>query len=94
MQYYNFEGKSYEIIITDEWDRNEQREEQILRDFKYLESKYDWGLIKLRITNGLWEGWLKEIDYVIGDNGTHYKDKWERGKEEGFNKEVDEEGFW
>ena len=58
---YNFEGKSYEIIITDEWDRNEQREEQILRDFKYLESISDWGLIKLRITNGLWEGWLKHI---------------------------------
>ena len=37
-------------------------------------------------------GWLKEVDYVIGDNKTHYKDKWERGKEEGFNKEVD--GFW
>jgi hypothetical protein len=58
---YNFEGKSYEITITDEWDRNEQREEQILRDFKYLESISDWGLIKLRITNGLWEGWLKHI---------------------------------
>jgi len=61
MQYYNFEGKSYEIIITDEWERNEQREEQIIRDFKYLESISDWGLIKLRITNGLWEGWLKHI---------------------------------
>ena len=61
MQYYNFEGKKYEITITDEWDRNEQREEQILRDFKYLESISDWGLIKLRITNGLWEGWLKHI---------------------------------
>jgi len=61
MQYYTFEGKSYEIIITDEWERNEQREEQIIRDFKYLESISDWGLIKLRITNGLWEGWLKHI---------------------------------
>ena len=58
---YNFEGKSYEIIITDEWDRNEQREEQILRDFKYLESKKEWLTIKNRITNGLWEGWLKHI---------------------------------
>ena len=61
---YNFEGKSYEIIITDEWERNEQREEQILRDFKYLESKSDWGLIKLRIANGLWEGWLNHIGQI------------------------------
>jgi len=61
MQYYTFEGQSYEITITDEWERNEQREEQIIRDFKYLESISDWGLIKLRITNGLWEGWLKHI---------------------------------
>jgi len=91
---YSFEGKHYKIIITDEGDRNEQRAEQILRDFKYLESISDWGTIKNRITNGLWEGWLKEVSYVIGDNNTHYKDKWERGKEEGFNKEVDEEGFW
>lgn len=58
---YSFEGKTYEIVIIDEWDRNEQREEQILRDFKYLESISDWGMIKLRITNGLWEGWLKYI---------------------------------
>lgn len=63
MQYYNFEGKRYEITITDEWERNEQREEQIVRDFKYLESNGDWSLIKLRITNGLWEGWLR----CIGD---------------------------
>lgn len=61
MQYYNFEGKKYEITITDEWDMNEQREEQIVRDFKYLESKRDWLTIKNRITNGLWTGWLKHI---------------------------------
>jgi len=61
MQYYNFQGKSYEITITDEWDRNEQREEQILRDFKYLESKGEWLTIKNRILNGTHHGWLIEI---------------------------------
>ena len=55
---YNFEGKSYEITITDEWDRNEQREEQILRDFKYLESKKEWLTIKNRILNGTTIGWM------------------------------------
>jgi hypothetical protein len=37
-------------------------------------------------------GWLKEVDYVLGEGKTQYKDKWERGEKEGFNKEVD--GFW
>ena len=55
---YNFEGKSYEITITDEWDRNEQREEQILIDFKYLESKKEWLTIKNRILNGTTLGWM------------------------------------
>ena len=80
MQYYNFEGKKYEITITDEWDRNEQREEQIVRDFKYLESNGDWGLIKLRITNGLWEGWLKHIG--------------EMERTETSNEEKNETKFW
>ena len=55
---YNFEGKSYEITITDEWDMNEQREEQILIDFKYLESKKEWLTIKNRILNGTTLGWM------------------------------------
>ena len=58
MQYYTFEGKSYEITITDEWDRNEQREEQIVKDFKYLESKGEWLTIKNRILNGTTIGWM------------------------------------
>ena len=83
---YTFGGKTYEIIEEPE------RGEQLLRDFKHCEETKDWRTIKNRITNGLMFGWLKEVDYVIGDNKTHYKDKWERGKREGFNKEVD--GFW
>ena len=83
---YTFGGKTYEII------EEPQRKEQILRDFLHCEETKDWTTIKNRITNGTMWGWLKEVDYVIGDNKTHYKDKWERGKEEGFNKEVD--GFW
>ena len=65
---YNFEGKSYEIIITDEWDRNEQREKQILRDFKYLESKKEWLTIKNRILNGTTLGWMVcigEIERIV-----------------------------
>jgi len=58
---YSFEGKNYKIVITDEWDRNEQRAEQILRDFKYCESIFDWGTIKNRIKNGTHLGWLIEI---------------------------------
>jgi len=58
---YSFEGKTYKIVITDEWDRNEQRAEQILRDFKYCESINDWGTIKNRIKNGTYLGWLIEI---------------------------------
>ena len=77
---YNFEGKSYEITITDEWDRNEQREEQILRDFKYLESNGDWLVIKNRITNGLWEGWLR----CVGD----------MERIEATNEEKNETKFW
>ena len=89
---YTYKGKSYEILsqITDNDDKG--RANQILTDFLHCESVGDWGTIKNRITNGTMWGWLKEVDYVIGDNETHYKDKWERGKKEGFNKEVD--GFW
>jgi len=92
---YTYRGKRYEILsqITNR-DGDNQRAEQLLIDFKHCESKGDWDTISNRITNGLKWGWLKEVSYVIGDNGTHYKDKWERGKEEGFNKEVDEKGFW
>ena len=85
---YTFGGKRYEII------EEPQRAKQLLRDFLHCEETKDWITIKNRITNGLMFGWLKEVDYVIGDNKTHYKDKWERGEKEGFNKEVDEEGFW
>jgi len=85
---YTFGGKNYEII------EEPQRANQLLRDFLHCEETKDWVTIKNRITNGLMWGWLKEVDYVIGDNKTHYKDKWERGEKEGFNKEVDEEGFW
>ena len=83
---YTFGGKRYEII------EEPQRANQLLRDFLHCEETKDWITIKNRITNGLMWGWLKEVDYVIGDSKTQYKDKWERGKEEGFNKEVD--GFW
>jgi len=63
---YSFEGKNYKIVITDEWDRNEQRAEQILRDFKYCESIFDWGTIKNRIINGTTLGWLIEIEDMEG----------------------------
>lgn len=59
---YSFEGKTYKIVITDEGDKNEQRAEQILRDFKYCESIFDWGTIKNRIKNGIHFGWLIEIE--------------------------------
>jgi len=92
---YTYKGKSYEILSQQtNRDGDERRAKQLLRDFLHCESVGDWRTISNRITNGLLFGWLKEIDYVLGDNKTHYKDKWERGKEEGFNKEVDEEGFW
>ena len=92
---YTYKGKSYEILsdITNK-DGDTLRAEQLLRDFLHCEEVGDWMTLKNRITNGLEWGWLKETSYVIGNNKTHYKDKWERGKEEGFNKEVDEQGFW
>jgi len=83
---YTFGGKTYEII------EEPKRGEQLLRDFKHCEETKDWITIKNRITNGLMFGWLKEVDYVLGEGKTEYKDKWERGNKEGFNKEVD--GFW
>ena len=49
------------IIITDEWDRCRQREEQTLRDFKYCEKIGDWGTIKNRMTNGIKWGWLIKV---------------------------------
>jgi len=92
---YTYRGKNYEILREEvESPSQPNRAEGLLRDFLHCESVGDWRTISNRITNGLLFGWLKEIDYVLGDGKTHYKDKWERGKKEGFNKEVDEEGFW
>ena len=62
MTTYKYKNKTYQILITDEWDRCKQREKQILRDFKYSEKINDWGTIKNRITNGVKWGWLTEIN--------------------------------
>lgn len=59
---YRFEGKTYNIVITDEGDRNEHRAQQIYDDFKYCESIGDWQTIKNRIQNGVHWGWMVEID--------------------------------
>jgi hypothetical protein len=58
---YKHKNKIYQIIIKDEDDRNTQREEQILRDFKHCEQTNDYITIKNRMTNGLKWGWLIEI---------------------------------
>ena len=62
MTTYKYKNKTYQILITDEWDRCKQREKQILRDFKYCEKINDWGTIKNSITNGVKWGWLTEIN--------------------------------
>jgi len=61
MTTYTYKNITYQIIITDEWDRCRQREEQILRDLQYCEKTGDWGTIKNRMTNGLKWGWLIKI---------------------------------
>jgi hypothetical protein len=58
---YQFKGESYEIIITDEGEYNEQRMEIILRDFLAMEKSGDWITINNRMTNGIKWGWLKKI---------------------------------
>ena len=63
---YSFEGKHYKIVITDEWDMNEQRAQQVYDDFKYCESIFDWGTIKNRTINGTHLGWLIEIEDMEG----------------------------
>ena len=61
---YSFEGKHYKIVITDEenGDDNRKREEQLLRDFKHLESQHDYPTIKNRIISGTSWDWLIEIN--------------------------------
>ena len=61
---YSFEGKHYKIVITDEEndDANRKREEQLLRDFKHLESQHDYATIKNRIISGTSWDWLIEIN--------------------------------
>ena len=61
MTTYEYRGKKYQIIITDEGDRCRQREEQILKDFKYCEKTQDYVTTKNRMTNGIKWGWLIEI---------------------------------
>jgi len=58
---YRYKGKSYEIIITDEEEYNEQRMKQILNDFLHCEKIGDWITINNRMTNGKKWGWLKEV---------------------------------
>jgi len=58
---YQYKGKLYKIIITDEGEYNEQRMEIILRDFLAMEKVGDWVTIKNRTVNGIKWGWLKEI---------------------------------
>lgn len=61
MTKYVYKNKTYQIEITDEGRFNQQREEQILNDFKLCEAKGDWLTINNRVTNGLKWGWIKEI---------------------------------
>ena len=61
MATYTYKNIKYQIAITDEWDRCKQREEQILKDFKYCEKINDWSTIKNRMTSGIKWGWLIEI---------------------------------
>ena len=61
MTTYTYKNITYQIIITDEWDRCREREEQRLTDFKYCEKIGDWGTIKNRMTNGIKWGWLIKV---------------------------------
>ena len=62
MVIYKHKNKTYQIVIKDEWDRCREREEQILKDFKYCEQTHDYITIKNRITNGTKWGWLIEVN--------------------------------
>ena len=61
MTTYTYQNITYQIVIKDEWDCCRQREEQILKDFKYCEQTHDYITIKNRMTNGIKWGWLVEI---------------------------------
>ena len=61
MTTYTHKNITYQIVIKDEWDKNTQREEQILKDFKHCEQTHDYLTIKNRMTNGIKWGWLIEI---------------------------------
>jgi hypothetical protein len=61
MTTYTYKNITYQIVIKDEWDRCRQREEQILKDFKYCEQTHDYITIKNRMRNGIKWGWLVEI---------------------------------
>ena len=61
MTTYTYKNITYQIVIKDEWDRCRQREEQILKDFKYCEQTHDYITIKNRMRNGIKWGWLIEI---------------------------------
>ena len=50
---YFFGGICYEIL--------DERKEQILKDFQYLEQIKDYQTIKNRITNGVLYSWLKVV---------------------------------
>ena len=50
---YLFGGIYYEIL--------DERKEQILKDFQYLEQIKDYQTIKNRITNGVLYSWLKVV---------------------------------
>ena len=62
---YRGEDKEEEIIF--EWRgkkyliRDEDRGEQLLRDFHYCVSIGDWDTITNRIINGTKWGWLEEL---------------------------------
>ena len=43
---YTYKNITYQIVIKDEWDKNTQREEQILKDFKHCEQTHDYLTIK------------------------------------------------
>jgi|TARA_B110000977_G_scaffold147422_1_gene186819 hypothetical protein len=61
MTTYTYKNITYQIVITDEWDRCRQREEQILKDFQHCEKTGDFLTIKNRMTNGIKWGWLIKI---------------------------------
>ena len=54
--YYEFEWRGKKYLI-----RDEDRGEQLLRDFHYCVSIGDWDTITNRIINGTKWGWLEEL---------------------------------